>query len=93
MRVKPAPGTYLVTMPGDPPSTFPVVFTEEGATSYVYRFGYPIPVEWEWFELNGGPCLKPVDGVAADYVGFGVDGQVDAVFLDGSTKEGSYGPA
>ena len=90
MRVKPAPGTYLVTFEG---SEFPVIVTADGAMCMVKVFCFLVECEWEWYEHPGGPILMPGSGLAVQFVGFNDDGTCDIVFKDGSGKSGTYAPA
>jgi len=95
MRIKPAPGTYTVTIDG---ATAVLIITEAGATSGFYHFGAWFPLEWEWFEMSGGPALmmtQPsiVGEPPIQYVGFDDEGGVAVVFGDGTGKEGTYAPA
>ena len=87
MRIRPTPGTYNVEVEGH---TTVVVITEDGATSGFYHFGGWFPLEWEWFELSGGPALMPSGGLAVQFIGFNDDGTFDMVYPDGSGKSGTY---
>lgn len=91
MRIKPAPGTYVVTIEGQESV---VLVTTDGMTSMVKVFVFMVECVWEWFELPpDGPALMPTGGVAIQFVGFSADGTVDVVFPDGSGKVGTYAHA
>jgi len=90
MRVKPAPGTYIVTIEG---GSHPLIVTEQGAMTMFQFWGWQLELDWEWFEIAGGPVLSPGGGKAVQFIGFNGDGTVDVVFKDGSGKSGAYEPA
>jgi len=90
MRVKPAPGNYVIDLGGH---QFPMTITEDGATISWEWEGLHLTWEWEWFEMSAGPALMPTGGIAVSYIGFDAEGNVAVVLPDGSGKEGTYAPA
>ena len=93
MRVKPAPGPYVIESGGDPAT---VEITPDGATiGTVIKFWgleFSTLLHWEWFDLSGGPALMPVGG-APGYIGFDDNGTGAVVYPDGSGAEFRYAPA
>ena len=53
MRVKPEPGTYEITISGNP---YAVVVTTQGLTASFDIFG-AVEWTWTWKEIEGGPIL------------------------------------
>lgn len=89
MRVKPAPGHYLVTVAGTEEA---VEITQDGALSHVIHLGVPHAFDWQWFEMSGGPGLMPENGFPVSFIGFYGDGTFHVVFPDDREKGGTYAP-